>query len=173
MVNRRSMPSTLPMIMVNFEKIFDPLYYVVDVEGSRYSENLGLEVKTIEELEQVVSVQCRRMGETVSIAVIMQVCKPTKPKRKSRWHCRATARNRRKRCKAIARNRRRTTGAANQRTPTTAYQKAFILDGLARSTASARPGKNTLSAVSIGRRYSENSREYRYRGRGSLVQANR
>ena len=39
------------MVTANDEQTFEPLEYVVDIKGNRYSENLKLEEENVEELE--------------------------------------------------------------------------------------------------------------------------
>ena len=60
------------MALQSARKTFDPLNYVVDVEGNRWSENVAFDAETIEELEEVASAQRKLMREAAYIAVDMR-----------------------------------------------------------------------------------------------------
>ena len=62
-----------PLASADLGKTFNPLNYVVDVKGNRWSENLAAEVETVEELEQIASAQRKLMREAANIATNMQV----------------------------------------------------------------------------------------------------
>ena len=62
-----------PLTSENVWKTFDPLDYVVNLRGYRWSENLMADVKTIDELEQIASVQRELMHKAAYIATNMQV----------------------------------------------------------------------------------------------------
>ena len=62
-----------PLESENIGKTFNPLDYVVDIKGNRWSENLASEVETVEELELIASAQRKLMREAANIATNMQV----------------------------------------------------------------------------------------------------
>ena len=62
-----------PVESENIGKTFNPLDYVVDIKGNRWSENLASEVETVEELELIASAQRKLMREAANIATNMQV----------------------------------------------------------------------------------------------------
>ena len=66
--NLRVMPP--PLASANLGKT---LNYVVDIKGNRWSENLAVEVETVEELEQIASAQRKLMREAANIATNMRV----------------------------------------------------------------------------------------------------
>ena len=58
-----------PLEAENVEETFNPLDYVVDAKGNRWSGNPVLKLETIEGFKQVTLAQCKLMHEAVNIAI--------------------------------------------------------------------------------------------------------